>query len=318
MSTVKSAVPVPLVCPACRTPLDVAEGWTDGEQMCRGCGARYSRLGGIPRFVSSDAYAGNFSFEWLRHRRTQLDSSTSDESERVFRAKTGLSPEMVRGKLVLDAGCGMGRFADVVSRWGGQVVAVDISRAVEAAADNLAGRDSVTVCQADLRALPFPDESFDIIYSIGVLHHTPDCEAAFRGLVRYLAPGGIIAIWVYADDGGRWMKLTDGYRRVTRRLPKRLLYALCHVAIPWYYVTRLPVVGRLAWTLLPVSEHPKTQWRLLDTFDWYSPQYQSKHTAAEVCRWFASEGLRDIEVRQTPVAVSARKARLGETEAGPR
>jgi SAM-dependent methyltransferase len=260
-------------------------------------------LRGVPRFVDSDAYAGSFSFEWNRHRRTQLDGENSRESEETFRAKTGLSPDDVTGRLVLDVGCGMGRFADVVSRWGGNVVGVDLSLAVEAAHANLAGRTNARILQADLFRLPFRRDAFDIVYSIGVLHHTPDCEKAFRQLVRFVRPGGRLCVWVYGTMGP-WEHFARLYRRVTVRMPRRLLYALCHAAILWYYVCRVPLVGPLLWTFFPTSLHPNRDWRVLDTFDWYSPRYQSLHTFPEVYRWYRSEGLVDITLLDFPVAVA--------------
>ncbi|MBI3321375.1 MAG: class I SAM-dependent methyltransferase [Candidatus Omnitrophica bacterium] len=295
-----------LLCPECRQDLPALAEWPAAGVRCAGCQAVYRIEGGIPRFVQTDGYAGSFSFEWLRHRRTQLDAEAGGESEREFRRKTGLRPEDVRGKLVLDAGCGMGRFADVVSRWGGRVVAVDLSRAVEAAQENLQGRASA-VFQADLSRLPFREGGFDLIYSIGVLHHTPHAEGAFRHLVRALAPGGTIAIWVYPDDHGVWMKFSDSYRRYTVRWPSGGLYALCHAAIPFYYLLKIPLLGRLLWTVLPMSVHPNPRWRVLDTFDWYSPRYQSRHTYPEVSRWFQAAGLTAITLLDVPIAVSGVK-----------
>jgi SAM-dependent methyltransferase len=198
----------------------------------------------------------------------------------------------------------MGRFAEVASRWGARVVAVDLSEAVVAARDNLAERDHATVLQANLFQLPFPERTFDVIYSIGVLHHTPNCERAFRNLTRYLAPGGRIAVWLYEDDRSAWARVSDLYRRLTVRMPSRLLYALCHAAIPMYYGFKIPGLGRLLWTGCPLSLHPDPAWRVLDTFDWYSPRYQSKHTYPEVYRWFQSEGLTDIRLLSVPVALS--------------
>lgn len=292
-----------LACPRCGDSLPGLGRWPVEGAVCGRCSARIPVIRGIPRFVGSDAYTASFSFEWNHHRKTQLDDATSRESEDTFRAKTGLSPEEVRGRLVLDVGCGMGRFVDVVSRWGGNVVGIDLSLAVEAAYANVGGRENVRTLQANLFHLPFRPGSFDIVYSIGVLHHTPDCEKAFRQLVPFVRPGGRLCIWVYGTMGP-WERFARLYRRVTVRMPPRLLHALCHLAIPWHYVCRLPLVGPLLWTLFPISRHPNPDWRVLDTFDWYSPTYQSLHTFPEVYRWFRSEGMVDITLLDFPVAVA--------------
>jgi SAM-dependent methyltransferase len=295
-----------LVCPECGRGLPPETSWTPAGTRCGGCGRSVAVIRGIPRFVGSDEYAGSFGFEWNRHHDTQLDSDVSRESEATFRTKTGLTPEDVAGRLVLDVGCGMGRFADVVSRWGGRVVGVDLSGAVEAAQANLGERPNVRILQADLFRLPFRPGTFDLVYSLGVLHHTPDCEQAFRRIAPLVRPGGRLCIWVYGYMN-LWARFARQYRRVTTRLPHRLLHALCRLAIPWYYVCRLPGIGRLLWTVFPISLHPRPAWRVLDTFDWYSPRYQSLHTYPEVFHWFRSEGLTDILLLDTPVALSGRR-----------
>jgi SAM-dependent methyltransferase len=292
-----------LVCHRCGADLPGLSRWAVEGLRCPRCGADFPIVRGIPRFVTSDAYTASFSFEWNRHKKTQLDDTTSRESEETFRQKTGLGPDDVDDKLVLDVGCGMGRFADVVSRWGGKVIGIDLSLAVEAAYANLGGRENVRILQADLFHLPFRPGTFDIVYSLGVLHHTPDCEKAFRQLVPFVRPGGRVCIWLYGKMGP-WEHFARLYRKLTVRMPKRLLHALCHLAIPWYHVCRLPLVGDLLWTVFPISRHPNPDWRVLDTFDWYSPQYQSLHTFPEVYRWFRSEGLVDITLLDFPVALA--------------
>src|SRR5512137_579366 len=120
-----------VVCPHCHEPLRPFPLEPEGVVSCSGCRRSYRTVRGVPRFVETDGYVRSFSFEWTRHRRTQLDDPASQESEATFRAKTELDPEDVRGRLVLDVGCGMGRFAEIVSRWGGSVVGVDLSLAIE-------------------------------------------------------------------------------------------------------------------------------------------------------------------------------------------
>lgn len=283
----------------------------DGVEMEEGaltcvCGTSIPVRRGIPRFVSSDEEMGTFSFQWLRHRRTQFDSETSKESEQEFFAKTLFSREELQGKTILDAGCGTGRFLDISLRCGAVGVGADLSYAVDAAYENLGRRPCAHIIQADLRDLPFPDVSFDYIYSIGVLHHTPDCRASFHSLVRLLKPGGRISVWLYHLDAYRNAK-SDTYRRFTTRLPIPLLYALCHVAVPYYYLTRIPVLGSRFYRWLPVSLHPSWRWRILNTFDWYSPKYQSKHTFSEVAEWFEEAGLTGIRTSEPAVTATGVK-----------
>jgi len=300
-----------LICTRCGAPLPPEKSWARTGIRCTSCGAEVPVIRGIPRFVSTDAYTASFSFEWNRYGRTQLDDATSRESEETFRAKTGLSPEEVAGRLVLDVGCGMGRFAEVVSRWGGRVIGIDLSLAVEAAHANLSDRDNVRILQADLFHLPFRPGTFDIVYSLGVLHHTPDCEKAFRQLVPFVRRGGWLCVWVYAHLGP-WVRVAHAYRRMTVRMPRRFLHALCRLAIPWYHVCRLPLIAPLLFTLLPISMHPNPEWRILDTFDLYSPTHRSLHTFPEVYRWFTSEGFEDIRLLDVPVALSGRRLSPGE------
>src|SRR5205085_888189 len=109
-------------------------------------------------------------------------------------------------KRVLDAGCGTGRHAHYAASFGAAVVAVDLGPAVEVAARNNVGAASVQVLQSDLYNLPFAPKGFDFIYSLGVLHHLPDPEGAFKNLLRFLKPGGEIVIYVYWQPEGQPLK----------------------------------------------------------------------------------------------------------------
>src|SRR5207245_7695061 len=129
------------------------------------------------------------------HQRTQLDAfRRSTSSEEMLHAKTGLTPEQVKGRLILDAGIGAGRFTDILLKWVALVVGIDLSYAVEAAYQNFGHLPGVLICQADIKRLPFRELTFDYIISIGVLHHTPDTKRYFTYLPRLLKPGGEIAI----------------------------------------------------------------------------------------------------------------------------
>jgi 2-polyprenyl-3-methyl-5-hydroxy-6-metoxy-1,4-benzoquinol methylase len=228
----------------------------------------------VVRFVDEHNYADSFGYQWQRFQRTQMDHSARNLSERDFIRKTGLQARDFEGKLVLDVGCGMGRFAEVVTRWGGRVVGIDLSAAAEVAAKNLSDRDFVAF-QADVFSLPFAPESFDCIYSMGVLHHTPDCEKAVKVLPQYLKPGGTLAVWLYSGYN-KWYRFSDQYRKITHRMSPKALHGFFRVAVPFFYgldrgLRAIPILGRpvagVIHHIFPINRHPDPEVRVLDTLD---------------------------------------------------
>jgi len=303
-----------LRCSVCRNVLTSQ----DHACLCATCGRRFPEVRGILRFVDESNYADSFGYQWQRFDRTILDRADRNRSEQDFIRKTGLHPQDLQGKLVLDVGCGMGRFAEVVTRWGARVIGIDLSVAAEVAAKNLADRDFVAL-QADVFALPFAQETFDCIYSMGVLHHTPDCEKAVEALPQYLKPGGTLVVWLYSGYN-KWYRFSDQYRRITRRMSPRVLHSFFRVAVPFFYwldrgLRVVPVIGRpvagVVHHVFPVNRHPDPEVRVLDTLDWYSPKYQSKHTYEQVFRWFEKCGLEALTVGEASVGVRGRKPAKG-------
>ena len=163
----------------------------EGTLECRQCVVEYPILRGIPRFVRETSYASSFGYQWRWFRTVQLDSfNGTNESERTLAATTGWTDEDYVGSLVLDVGVGAGRFAEIVAKKGGEVVGIDLTPAVDAAALNLSGRDKVHLIQADIFAMPFREGTFDLAYAIGVLHHTPHPREAFERVAAVVRKGG--------------------------------------------------------------------------------------------------------------------------------
>ena len=227
-----------------------------------------------------------------------------EEDRATFRNRTGLTPGDLDGRLVLDAGCGMGRYLRVVAEAGAVAVGMDLSRAVEAARDLTRDRPGVSVVQGDLLRPPFAEGSFDQIYSLGVLDHTPDPRRAFLGLARLLRPGGRIAVWVYPRERPALERIIEAHRAISTRLPLGVLVPFSRLMAPVGAVKRRlmasgnPAVAKLGVALnlmtIGVSMHPDPEVRVCDTLDWYAPRYLSRHTPEEVRGWFEEAGLVDV------------------------
>jgi SAM-dependent methyltransferase len=117
-----------------------------------------------------------------------------------------------RGQDVLEIGVGAGTDFVRFVRAGANATGVDLTaRAVELVAQRLELEGlSAELRTADAEALPFDDESFDVVYSWGVLHHTPDTRRAFAEAVRVLRPGGRLCLMLYARHSwvsyGFWVR----------------------------------------------------------------------------------------------------------------
>jgi SAM-dependent methyltransferase len=228
-----------------------------------------------------------------------------EEDRATFHTRTGLSAADLEGQVVLDAGCGMGRYLRIAAESSARlIIGLDLSQAVLAARELTSDRRDVAIVRGDLLRLPFAAGRFDQIYSLGVLDHTPDPRQAFLELVKLLKPGGRIVIWVYPRERGLVEWIMNAQRAISTRLPVSLLERLCHLMAPiggvkrnlmasrWRLIERTGVVMHLA--TIGVSMHPDPEVRVCDTLDWYAPRYLSRHTPEEITDWFRDAGLVEV------------------------
>jgi SAM-dependent methyltransferase len=280
---------------------------------------------GIPRYVDDVDYAASFGEQWHRYRRVQLDSALgrSLSRDRLFRG-TGWTPQELAGELVLEVGCGAGRFTEVLLEAGARVVAVDASSAVEACRETCGDHPRLAIVQADLHELPFRAAAFDRVFCYGVLQHTPDPERAFRALVEQVRPGGLVAADVYRHKEfiDRWAAKRL-WRPLTRRMPPNLLRRI----IEWYIPRWLPIDNRLnsvprlgrflvavvpCWNprgLFDLTWDEEVAWTVLDTFDALAPRYDNPQSLEAVTAWCERAGLVDASVRYggNGIEVNARR-----------
>lgn len=286
-------------------------------------------VGGIPRFVPSDDYAAAFGWQWTHFQKSQLDSHTGTtiSRDRLTRCLGG-DLTVVRGQSVLEAGCGAGRFTEVLLSAGARVFAADLSVAVEANHANCGESADYFVCQADIRRLPVTPASFDVVICLGVVQHTPEPEETIAALASYLKPGGLLVIDHYSEHYP-----VTGPRRVLRelllRMPpdraRRIALGTARALVPVHRALwrRRRGFGRLRKYLGRVSPlvdyydaYPElgpqllSEWAVLDTHDTLTDQYKHLRKPNEIRATLEDLGLADIEVERGGNGVEARARRL--------
>ena len=312
--------------------LDGVEEVIEGELVCES-GHFYPVIGGIPRLLPAtllsetlqrfkpDHYQRyrdrlpatpegepevvketlrSFSYQWNRF------SEMYEQWEENFRSyfQPLVDPAEFDDKLVLDAGCGFGRHAYYAGKYGAEVVAMDLSEAVETAHHNTREHQAVHVVQADIYRPPLRAR-FDFIYCVGVIQHLPAPKEGFLSLARYLKEGGAQFVWVYGKRTGIY-RLVDLMRTVTTRIPMRPRYGLTFLlniasylafSLPHKVLRRIPGGGRLA-AAWPFTRYADLPLRVghADWFDRLSVPSTVYFTRAEVEGWFASAGLADVEI----------------------
>lgn len=222
-----------------------------------------------------------------------------EENRSFFENATGYGARQLSGRMVLDAGCGTGRFMEAAAGMGAHVVGIDISRSVDRAYRETRFKSQIDLIQGDLMNPPFRSECFDALYSIGALNRTPNSMQSFQSICGLLRPGGRAAIWMdHSTRLSEW--LSDGMRYFTTRIPHRLLHYVCIALAPFGELKRFADTNKMLSVLfapillLPVSNHRDWKVRIGNTFAWLAPPNLWKHTTREVLAWFEAEGFEAI------------------------
>ena len=311
-----------LSCPSCKHRLNDS----GSKLICPSCSKGFPVVGEIPRFVPKENYAESFGLQWNRFANTQIDSKVGTKvSEIRFREETLWDERDLNGKLVLDAGCGSGRFSEIALKLGASLIAVDYSSAVEASKQNLSAPDKLIV-QGDLAALPILDQTFDFIYCIGVLQHTSEPARIVKELLRCLKVGGEMTLTFYENSS--WHVLCYSkyvVRPLTKRLPKALLLKVIEKTSPiWFPLTSflfsLPAnLSRGFRFLIPVANYVEYKYAnpkiardeaILDTFDMLSPSYDKPIKKSEIHSWVADSGITVQALPEKPIYGTMRFKRV--------
>jgi len=225
-----------------------------GRLTCPQCQRIYPVVQGIPRFVSEsgniqDKIAHNFGDAWTLYAQDRVNPYTE---EQFLDWIMPLTPADFEQRAVLDLGCGLAGFSEFAAQYPSSLlIGMDISHAVDSAVGLLDRYPHLNLIQGDILRPPFKKGVFDLVYSIGVLHHLDAPEAGFEQASRLVKPEGRLFCWVYGRENNTLViYLVDPLRRLLSSFP--VSWVRFGVALP---------MSLLLWALLQTVYHPRlNQW----------------------------------------------------------
>ena len=218
------------------------------------------------------------------------------------------------GGVGLDVGCGTGRWSLLVAPRVQHLHLLDPSpEALDVAKQNLAGIDNVSYHLHSVATIPLPSSSLDFAFSLGVLHHVPDTEAAIASIADKLKPNAPFLIYLYyaLDNRPIWYRLlwrmTDLARSVVSRLPHPLRLAFSQIVAALIYwplarVARFIAQHRGSSAALPLAYYADKSFYVMrtDAYDRFCTRLEKRFRQGEIAGMLMRAGFREIAFSDTP------------------
>jgi SAM-dependent methyltransferase/uncharacterized protein YbaR (Trm112 family) len=280
-----------LCCPSCKRDLELLENdvgsgeVNNGLLQCKNCQKSFPIVNKIPRMMvdlgDRTELAESWGFQWAQHAEGKLERSTyygetEEEELNNFFDYLGISPDSLRGKTVLDAGCGCGRLTSALSKYGVEVIGIDIATSIEQIYSYCQPGQNVHIIQADIASLPFKNESFDYVWSKLAICYVRNPEEAFKKLTDVLKPSGTIMVAVPDKANLAFTVRLKDFLRITHRIPRKLLLYLS-----WGFAPVLSLAKIL--TGKPMTSLRASAFFLFNSLH---PSFMTRHTREEVAGWF--------------------------------
>jgi uncharacterized protein YbaR (Trm112 family)/SAM-dependent methyltransferase len=317
-----------LACPSCKSTLTLSSDCVEGGEImegtlsCTGCGTTFPIRDGIPSLVPArereSHVTKSFGFEWQTHHDGGFEKETVfgrdiEELVAYFFEGLSVSEKDIRGKRVLDAGCGHGVLTmEIAGRYPQtEFVAFDINPAIGEVFRKGGRLPNLHVVHGSVLDPPFPSDSFDFVWCNGVIHHTGDTRRAFSALTSLTKDGGRAYFWVYEKK----LSPMVGLRKILRPLGlvhwnHKFLYRFCQVIafFTWLALFLISPLGKLKSVQRHAHLKILTLQRGFDElaltwFDVLSPMYRDTYGQREFESWFEECGFTDLSRYWWPVGV---------------
>lgn len=215
-----------------------------------------------------------------------------------------------KNSLVLDVGCGTGRWSRYLSNKVKFIEGIDPSKAALVASEYLADKKNVRISIAEVSDIPFEDEHFDLVFSLGVLHHIPDTAKALKDSVKKVKKGGYFLVYLYysLDNKGLVFKtlfhLSNAIRFIVSKLPNGIKHFVCDLLAVLFYaplvslakIIRKTFPSKKWYTKIPLSYYSDKSFNIMrnDSLDRFGTPLEQRFSRKEIYNMMEEAGLTDI------------------------
>lgn len=289
-----------------------------GELIRRKDGRKFEIRNYIPRLVKDDNYTESFGYQWNKFRNLQHDSLNGKTlTEKRLISNTGWNKEKLAGMVVLECGCGPGRFTEQFYYMDAIIIAIDMSGAIDVNLSNLGLHPNILYIQDDITNLYYMKKKADYVFCYGVLQHTPDPHRTLHRLGQYAKPGGRLSVDVYRKmiQPNPFYGPKYFWRPITKNMNQEKLLKILQWYIPKYigFDTKLRKytvcgisIGKYILGIIPIpcwnypkmgySDKERVQHAIMDTFDALSPKYDRPCSYKELDIWAKKENYKEYKV----------------------
>lgn len=236
--------------------------------------------------VSSSGKEWSFSIQWEKFFREKISKTwgfTVEQRREMFLLETQTDEDWCKDKIIFDAGCGNGQLAESLTTMGATVIALDYSNSVFFAEKNR-NSDNVHFIKGDLQNPPFNPAVFDLIFSSGVLHHTPKPYETFSKVSQLVKPNGLFYVWLYSSSRRFTRRLMYLVFNMLRTIISRMPKCLQH-----HFVKLYAICMYLREKLIKKSEISLNE-QMISAYDYLATRWVFYQTPTEVSYWFFKNG----------------------------
>ena len=303
-----------ICCPNCYSSFELSTADSDGNKIASGklvcpkCDVDYPIIDGLPVIVKDTGKMATtqraFGNQWLWQNNGYFEDDTiygGTEKDELNDFKIGLgisNKTNLSEKVILDAGCGSGRLTKNVATMAkdAKIIGIDMSNAAEVANARSHDIDNMHIIQCNILSPPFRPNTFDYIWSKGVIHHTPSTSRSFSKLDNLLAKKGTIYIWVYALHKFNPYALARKLLWRPYVLPPQVRYFLSWLfAIPLFFCS------------IAIRQRRELRNIVFCLYDSFAPEFAHRHSKKEVMDWFFSHKYKEVNLIRDDVGVQGKK-----------